>query len=256
MVIKSLVFKQRCVTCSWWAPSGAATQQSTSLTRLVFQPLPYYCNMSGRGRGPPSQRRNGDEMAALAQISIMKGQLKDLQEAREDLVDWVQLLEAQYPAYIPNRRWPNWWVIWCGMSWPKYDRSWKFILCRRVPANQRHCQHWWLQKLWGSKKRREESWKPNQHISPQRTLAFSITYLSLTFSSAPGSPGLTCGREESDSLMYRVLWFPKWQELSWKVDWKSLAPPFKQNAPNLLSVWCSSGWRSWSTMSLPNTGRS
>jgi hypothetical protein len=91
MVIKSLVFKPRCGTCSWWATSGATTQQSTSLTRLVFQPLPYYCKMSGRGRGPASQRRNGDETAALAQISIVKGQIKELQE---ELIDRIQLLES------------------------------------------------------------------------------------------------------------------------------------------------------------------
>ena len=47
--------------------------------------------MSGRGRGPPSQRRNGDETAALAQISIVKGQLKEL---REELIDRIQLLES------------------------------------------------------------------------------------------------------------------------------------------------------------------
>ena len=91
MVIKSLVFKQRCGTCSWCATSGAATQQSTNLTWLVFKPLPHYCNMSGRGWGPTSQRRSGDETAALAQISIVKGQLKEL---REELIDRIQLLES------------------------------------------------------------------------------------------------------------------------------------------------------------------
>ena len=50
--------------------------------------------MSGTGRGPPSQRRNGDETAALAQISIVKGQLKELREEKEDLIDRVKLLET------------------------------------------------------------------------------------------------------------------------------------------------------------------